>query len=739
MRNDRFYQHVYDLPFQRDIWQHLLRTSSNCYPVARRDPIFTPLFTAILGAGGFGLTGTALSVGVGLSTAIATTALTIGISALLAPKPPKPEDGHLPVSQSLPFRMWAVGRTRLAGAKMLWEAKGSSLFMVCALVAHPSHAINRYYLNSDEVFLTDIPSGKVINKGDRYLYGSVNIYTRLGAMPETPYAAVVAKLASSGAWTNAHRGDGQTSLAMIAKNGQATKQQVSFPYGAPSPSVEGDWAVCWDFRDPAQSAVNPATWVWTRNSALILAWHLCFNEFGFRLNYAKAIMPVIDMWQEEANICDEQIPIANGGFWTRYQCSGWDTTENGPKAGLNAILASCDGHLVSRGDGARILTVGKFRESRCGTINERHITGHKVQYDVLFEEEINRLIPKFTYPDTGYTSADTDYFEDVPAQLDAGRVLSQDGTYQWVTNWRQARFLGSRDFKRARQKVKGSLDLRLAGINSVYKRWNRLISPVRLPKLDGRVVENRQSILSIMNAGFSMDFIQHPDDIDAWNPAVDEGKQPPIPPVVDSDTIAIPVINTVQAQSTGTSVSLRVLLIDPVDTSLTPVVLYRLADAGGGVPGGWVRQQFDNAVASGGYIEVNTGVVPSGVLLDVQALYRASNDKDGDPSATTSLTTVIDPSAPGAPVNLLAPNSVTTVPVSARAANDNTKSLVFKRGTTSQSFAAATLLGRFSATANQVISLNDVPGAGTYKYWCGAENGSGIVSATQASVTTVVT
>jgi len=125
--------------------------------------------------------------------------------------------------------------------------------------------------------------------------------------------------------------------------------------------------------------------------------------------------------------------------------------------------------------------------------------------------------------------------------------------------------------------------------------------------------------------------------------------------------------------------------------------------------------------------------------LQVQAAFISAKGQYSNWSTTANVTSTADPTAPGSPTNLLAPNSVTTVPVSARAANDNTKSLVFKRGTTSQNFAAATLIGRFSATGNQVISLNDTPGAGTWKYWCGAENGSGIASASQASVTTVVT
>ncbi len=193
--------------------------------------------------------------------------------------------------------------------------------------------------------------------------------------------------------------------------------------------------------------------------------------------------------EEEADICDEDVPLAGGGVEKRYPCSGWDTTENGPKSGLNAMLSTCDGHLVARGDGARILTVGKFRESRAAVLTDADIVGHQIQYDVLFDEECNRLVPKFTYPETDYTTTDTDFFEDLDAQLKAGRVLADEADYRWVTQWRQARRLGKRDWQRVRQKVKGSVDVRLSGINSVYSRWVRLETPNRLPRLNGKTVE----------------------------------------------------------------------------------------------------------------------------------------------------------------------------------------------------------------------------------------------------------
>lgn len=628
-----------------------LGSTTSLYSEVMFDPIFTPIFTAVLGSGGFAIGATTISYA-SIASAIATTAISIGLQALMAqaPKPPKPEDGRSPLNQAIPFRAYAVGRTRVAGARMMWEAVGSNLYSVQAITGHRIKSFNRFYLNDDEVTVVDNVVTP-LTTGGRYGAGSANVrlYTRLGDNPETPYSELVSALGADGIWTDDHRGDGQASLAMRAHNADAQDQQTAFPYGAPSPSVEIDGAVCWDFRDPVQSPTNPNTWTWTRNSAVICAWHLCFNEFGFGLDYTKALLPVIDLWKEEADVCDELVPLKGGGTEPRYECNGWDTTENGPKSGLNAILSTCDGHLVARGDGARILTVGKFRESRTATLTDADIVGHQVQYDVLFEDECNRLVPKFTYPATNYTSCDTDFFEDTAAQLSAGRVLTQEGSYEWCHQWRQARRLGKRDWLRLRQKVKGSLDIRLSGINAVYARWVRLETPNRLPRLDGKLLENRRSVLALTKGGFSMDFVEQPDGIDDWNPATEEGQQPPVPPAVNASNIPTPVINLVQAKASGGSVYIRVVVIDPEDGSLTPVARYRLADADGlGAPGAWVEQQFPDAEPSGGYINLNTNTVPIDQELEVQAAFIASSKKYSNWSVTETVTSTSDPTPPDA-------------------------------------------------------------------------------------------
>ncbi|MGV1864509.1 hypothetical protein [Rhizobium sp. VS19-DR96] len=713
----------------------MARNGTALSPMPRRDPIFTPLFTSFF-VNTLGFSAAAGAIAGSVATAIVTTAVTIGIQALTAQKPPKPEDGKVPVTQAIPYRQWIVGRVRTAGAYMLWEARGKNLYAVQALAGHRIKSVNRYWLHDDEVMIDG--SGKTTNDdGGRY-GNNVTILSRIGLPTETAYAPIVADLASAGVWTNNHRGDGQASLGMIAQSVAAKNQATRFPYGVPRLSVEADGAYVFDYRISSDPG-NPAAWVWSRNAALILCWHQCFNEFGHHRSFAKAVLPVLSMWIEEANICDEDVPLAGGGTEKRYECNGFDTTENAPKVGTNAILGACDGWLCERGDGALLLTVGKFREDRVGILSDGDIVGHQIQYNQLFEDEINRLVPKFTYPATDYTTSDTDFFEDTAAQLEAGRVLAEEADYQWVHQWRQARRLGKREWLRLQQKVKGSIDVRLSGINAVYSRWIRLETPNRMPRLNGKLIENRKSTLSLLQGGFSMDIVQHPENIDTWTPVTDEGMQPPVPSKPGNANLDTPVINQVVASALNGSVYLQVKIVASTDSSLTPSVRYRIADTGGGTPGGWVEKVNSDASTSGGYTTLVTDVVPSDQNLEVEVAFVSSSGKYSDWSVATLIKSTSDPTPPGTPVNLVAPNSATTVPVSARAANDNTRYLVFKRGTTAQSFASATLLGRFVASGGQVVSLNDTPGAGTFKYWCGAENGSGIASTAQASVTTVVT
>ncbi|MHC2797196.1 hypothetical protein ACVINZ_006208 [Mesorhizobium jarvisii] len=696
------------------------------WPV-HRDPIFTPIFTAILGSGGFSLFGATISYAA-IASAIVTTAIVAGVQYLLTPKPPKPEDGRAPLTQPIPYRFWGVGEARLAGAMMLWEALDNRMFSVQAIVGHRINAYTGFYLNDDKV---DVIGGHVQSPGGgRYVDDDrdlVFVYPALGLVPETPIADFVTILSGQGIWTNNHRGDGQASIGMLCVGPGADNFLKSFPYGKPALSVVAEMALVWDFRNPSQSPEDPSTWAFSRNPILHLAWHECFNPFGTKRDFRKALLPVLDMWQEEADVCDEDVPRASGGTEKRYECGGFDTTEHDPKSGTNAILATCDGWMCERGDGALLVVAGKFREKYVATLSDADIVGHTVQHDVLPEEEVNQFIPKFTYPATDYTTTDTDYFEDTAAQVAAGRVLPQDGNYIWCQQWRQARRLGKREFARARAKKRGTLDVRFTGINAIYAPWVRLNTPRRLPSLNGKLINNRRSVLSVSRGGFQMTFVMMPDDIDAWDPAVDEGSAPPVPPKPVSDGIPIPIIDTAVAVSGGGSVYIRVALIDPNRIDLTPVVHYRITDVGGGVPGAWVEQKFPGATPSAGLIVLNTNPVPANNSIGIQAAYIGADNSYGTWTSTVTLVSTVDTTPPGAVTSVVATGGVGQVALTWNTPNSgNYVATNIRRNTVNNEGTATLVRTEYGAPSSADAWTDTGRAAGTYYYWLRSANGSAV-------------
>ncbi|TIL30042.1 MAG: hypothetical protein E5Y85_25795 [Mesorhizobium sp.] len=707
------------------------------WPV-HKDPIFTPIFTAILGTGGFTLFGSTISYAA-IASAIVTTALTVGISYLMTPKPPKPEDGRQPLTQPIPYRFWGVGTARLAGAHMLWEVKGDKIWSVQAFVGHRINAYTDYYLNDDKVVLNEAGAATCPENDSRY-DGRVRIYTRLGLVPETPYAEVVTALGADGVWTEDHRGDGQASAAMSCDAPAAEDFTTVFPYGKPALSVVAELALCWDFRDPDQDPEDDSTWLFTENPTVQLAWHECFNPFGTKRDFKKAILPVLDMWQEEADVCDELVPRATGGFEKRYTCGGFYTTEQDPKGATNAILAACDGWMCERGDGALLFVAGKFREKYVATLTDADIVGYTIQHDVLPEEECNRLVPKFTYPATDYTSTDTDYFEDVPAQLQAGRVLPQDGNYLWVQQWRQARRLAKREFARLRQKKRGSLDVRFTGINAVYAPWVRLQTPVSIPSMDGKLINNRRSVLAVQRGGFQMTFVVMPPDIEEWVPETDEGAAPPVPAKPTRKNIPKAIIDTVAAVSSGGSVYLRVVLVDPDRDDLTPITRYRVADTGGGVPGAWVEQSYPSAEPDSGLIVLNTSPVPANTSIEVQANYYGSNNAKGKVwSDTETVVSTVDTVPPGVVTDLVVTGGVGQAGLTWNSPNSgNYYAANIRRNTVNNEGTAALVRTEYGPPSSADAWTDSALAAGTYYYFVRSVNASAVESTLVAQSGAVV-
>ena len=579
-----------------------------------------------------------LAAGLGISTAAASTIsgfiLAGGsflLQTLLAPKPPKPEDGKIAVRNPLPPRAYGAGRNRVAGSTIFLESTSKGhLYEIRALLSHECYQFVSYYLHEDEVTLAT--GGGVTQLDKKYGPSNVSILTRLGTVPETAYSEVTTDFPTL--WPSTARGDGICSALLSCQDGSAKKQGKIYPFGKPELSCVLDCALVYDPRDAAQDPDDSSTWAWSDNPVLIILWHLCFNEFGMGRNYATAVLPNVAQWIIEANHCDEPVDLVAGGTEKRYRANVYATTDTDPKAAMAKMLATCDGWLCDRGDGGVDIRVGVYRTPTI-TLTDDDIVGFEINFGVPDEEVVNRLDVKFTDYRNKYTEGETDPWEDTADQTTRGAVRQQSYDLTWVHSWTQARRVAKREFARLRQPIRGTLDIRVSAINAAYDRWIQVTSD-SIPQLGDQVIETRGGKMSLLAGVVRINFIATDSTIDDWTPATDEGQEPPAVDadgniIVEPDPVSLPqpTVDTVTASEvlvgdTGVySPTLIVTIDDPAHDSLGYRVEWSYTSGGSTVTD---HQDFPGPQSpSGGSIVFMTGPVPATSSLSV-VVYSIASD-----------------------------------------------------------------------------------------------------------------
>lgn len=519
------------------------------------DPILTPLILGGLTSAGVtaAIGATAAGIAAHILSFVIVAGIATGLYLLTAPPVPKPEDGKFPVQQSIPPRQYAYGITRLSGALMLREtnagvfgvsgANGGNLATVVALASHEIDSFIHLYLNDNRVQFAGNPlpasdGAKVDGQGDgRYAGNHIYMAIRRGLVPETHMGFFTTHNFTSTPWPSTARGDGIAQIGMVNVDASAAGQGVVYPYGAPNPGALITGYKVYDPRQDislggTQDHTDPTTWIFSQNAALIILHYLCFSEFGFNYPYDVAIAPVVNEWKHAANLCGDDIlvkPVVDGNTIKRYEAGGFATTDNEQKSVLQAMLNSCDGWLVRRGDGSCLIRVGVFEASGV-EITDDDIIGFSYQNGISDDQVVNRLDLQFTSRDHEWTQIECDPWDWTADQTARGHVRESTMDLKWVQDYRQARRIGKREFVRQKEPLRGSLDLYLSGINAAYERWIYVNSD-RIPALSNRYIENRGSrfVLSGDVPSIHMEFLGvDPTALEDWDADTDEGRAPPV-------------------------------------------------------------------------------------------------------------------------------------------------------------------------------------------------------------------
>jgi hypothetical protein len=251
----------------------------------------------------------------------------------------RPESPAARVSVRAPVvpRDIVYGRVRKGGTLIFLHRTRNDgkdyLHLIYALAGHQIEAIEKVYFDGREAI--DVTTD---TRASRYA-DSMIYRTRLGTPDQT---AITAPFLPTDLWTPAHRCRG-VPLLYLRLRGEAD----DYPSGLPNVTVllRGRNEIF----DPRTSTTG-----YTSNAALCLADYMASIRYGLRLGYGVEGGVETAALIAAANICGENVALAQGGTEPRYTVNGVLSTAATRKENIEALLTAMGGQAVYAGDRWRI-------------------------------------------------------------------------------------------------------------------------------------------------------------------------------------------------------------------------------------------------------------------------------------------------------------------------------------------------------------------------------------------------
>lgn len=466
--------------------------------------------------------------------------LQAGVGLIAGGGSQKPETTETAIKTSRPPRVSAYGRSRLYGAYILYEtAPNGTAVDVYVMHEGKIDGIEARYLGDETINL----AGNTVQEGDdgRYRDGSVKIYTTDGSVPGPGLPAIDALLPDD-VWRATHRGDGVVLVGVTAASVKADKFQETYPASSvPVPSIVARWQRC---PDPAAlDPLNEANWTWTENPVRQLLHYKLVREgpyppvrrasalFESELRrvrqewWNQKIAPTRDYWITAAAHCDELVPLKAGGTERRYRSAVAHKHTDEHKGPIGNFLATFDGWLAPRADGALVIYSGRFVPPSPLTdlIGPEHILSYSWEGGAADDDRAtNEIICNYISPEHDYNMVEADAWRDEADIAARGKILSS-GLEAQIPSHGQSRRLAKRRMARALARNRGSITTNIAGRHARGKRfiWLRIIE-AGTTFYDGpaEIVSCRRA----MRGGLSFEWVAADPNVDLWNPAFEEGE-----------------------------------------------------------------------------------------------------------------------------------------------------------------------------------------------------------------------
>jgi hypothetical protein len=170
-----------------------------------------------------------------------------------------------------------------------------------------------------------------------------------------------------------------------------------------------------------------------------------------------------------------------------YRCAGTYPHDTHPGDVIKSILATFDGFLGQRGDGALVVRTNTVYTPSV-TLGDKHILGYQVQHFLPDEQVTNQYVVSYTDPASGFNKAEAGYVEDDDDIAARGTVRSSELYLQWVPSAPQALTVARSLLARSTQALRGTVTCNLSGLGVLAERYVTL-QIAELPDLADTIVE----------------------------------------------------------------------------------------------------------------------------------------------------------------------------------------------------------------------------------------------------------
>lgn len=474
---------------------------------ARRKAIFTAIAGYI----------TSALVGLGLTAAVAGVAANLiigaallGISMLLAPRPPmmRTPQAQSVINQSIGPRIRGYGRALLGGTRAFFDSR-NGLYQAIMMHSGEIDAVESIRIGDREVALS--PAGEVITDGFQFEgVNAIRVLSYLGTSTQAADPMIMSGF--PGIWTPAHQLKGIAYLSVFFRSPPQEDFQRIYPEGYNTP-VRG---LCRLVR-----VYDPRTDVtaWSDNASLAILDYLCHPD-GFKKSHDDCDL---QSFASFADLCDSLVAKSGGGAERRYRLSGVYQLTDDPEDVLGKMRAACDAELYQNAEGKIAIRGGQWQAPTVA-ITERDILGHSLEQGNDRFASFNELKITYTSPDHDFQSVEATPWVNLADQDERG-VLPSELDLDFVPSPSQARRLAKIHIAKANPRWKGRIRTSLLGLNALGERTIRVI----LPELE---IDEAFYV-----AGFSIDPELKYVDIEImtisqaayeWTPA-EEGVNPAIP------------------------------------------------------------------------------------------------------------------------------------------------------------------------------------------------------------------